>query len=354
MKTMNPFSRLLLLGALLLSVSLPATAQGPQGPGHGPRNIENIKTELGLTDEQATQFEALKKAHHQEMRALKSSEEAPDREKIKALRKNHRAQMSEILSPDQLEKLKEMPRHPHGHHGHEGKAERKAMNKQIRPLLKQQRLKLETSLTAAEKTEIEGLRSELKALRPQKKALHAEGKTIREAGNKPDEAHKAQRQELKAQKQAIVEKAMVIGKAHEAEIKALHEEIKPQLEAIRPEHDGQPKHKKRMHPLAKFVLMNPNGKGQAAESDLEVDEAEVYPNPSRASNTLRYTTKASGPVQIDLLDKEGQLVKTVFSGERTAGSHALPVNTSDLNSNVYYYRITSKEGVTMKRFSTAQ
>jgi|GEM_PF-4179915 len=271
MKTMKSFSRNLILGMVFLSLLLPVVAQGPNGPHQGPRDMEHLKSELGLTDEQATQFEKLRTSHHQQMRALKNAEGEPDREQMKTLRKQHRQQMQDILSKEQMDKLKEMPR-PRHRQDPETKAKRKAMKKEIRPLLKQQRIKLESSLTGAEKAEIEKIRTDLKMIRPELKSLRAEKRTAKEAGQKPTEAQKAKRQELKAQKDAMIEKAMAIGKAHEAEIMSLYEEIKPEMEAIHAKHDVQPKHKRGMSPLAKFILINPNKKAGKQQQEIELED----------------------------------------------------------------------------------
>lgn len=119
-----------------------------------------------------------------------------------------------------------------------------------------------------------------------------------------------------------------------------------------PNGDVEGKHKMRM--AAQFVLMNPNGTLEDIGETMETPEMEIFPNPSTSSNTVTYSLRKAGQVTIDLLNKEGQVLKTVFSGNQDAGSHTQQVDTQALGMDIYYYRITTDEDVIMKRFTVVK
>ncbi|MFA4907444.1 MAG: T9SS type A sorting domain-containing protein [archaeon] len=66
----------------------------------------------------------------------------------------------------------------------------------------------------------------------------------------------------------------------------------------------------------------------------------LYPNPFNASFIIPLSLKESLPVEIDLYNVQGQVVKSVLRQVVAAGDHRLPVNAGDLRSGVYFVRIT--------------
>lgn len=112
-------------GALLLAATTllhPAAAQPaspPPGPKPGPnweacqqhraQKEERLRQYLGLTDEQAAELRSLRQAHRQAKQAIKNdSTLTPEqrRERLRALREQHRKDRDEILTPEQQQKLR--------------------------------------------------------------------------------------------------------------------------------------------------------------------------------------------------------------------------------------------------------
>lgn len=115
--------------------------------------------------------------------------------------------------------------------------------------------------------------------------------------------------------------------------------------------EGHQGHKQ--HMAAKFILMDPSkSPGQSLLSELP--EMEIFPNPSENANTVTFFLEASDDVRLELLSKEGQVLRTIFQGKMEAGAHSLPVETSGLGTNLYYYKITTSEGSSTKRFTVAR
>ncbi len=68
---------------------------------------------------------------------------------------------------------------------------------------------------------------------------------------------------------------------------------------------------------------------------------ENFPNPATESTTIEYTAPTAGHVNIGIFDNTGRLVKTVLDKDVDAGTGSIVVNTSDLPSGLYLYRMVS-------------
>ncbi len=66
-----------------------------------------------------------------------------------------------------------------------------------------------------------------------------------------------------------------------------------------------------------------------------------YPNPFNPSTTISFTLPANEFVEITLHNLTGQVVGSVFAGHKTAGTHFLTVDASNLASGVYFYTIAA-------------
>lgn len=360
-----------------LIMYLPLSAQGPHGHHghHAEARLEQMQTELDLSEEQVAQLKALKEERHNEMKALRQSGERPDRETMMAKRAEHQAALEQILNPDQLARMKEL-RQEKRQEMHQAKQE---VRKQMKPILMEQRVKFEEILSASDKARIAELRTEMKALHPEMKAMKMEKREMREECTKPTEAQKAEFKQMRAQRMEIEQAVMEIAQSYESDLKRLHEEIKPQLEELRAEmgqrhggkghgrpgmhekghrgHGGEGKGEVReahhQHMLTRFILMDPNGQ-EAGVAQMEAPQLDIFPNPSQAHNTLHYKVDADGPVKIELISKDGALAKVLFEGKQAAGEYELDVDTQDLNSDVYYYKVTTATGSNSKRFTIAK
>ncbi len=106
-----------LILALCCSVSL-CFAQPPQDNEGGRKSpIEQIKTELGLTDQQATQLEEIMKtARPHKMESC----EKPSKEDMEKNRTEMDAKIKAILTPEQFTKFQSMmQKRMKGHHNHQ-------------------------------------------------------------------------------------------------------------------------------------------------------------------------------------------------------------------------------------------
>lgn len=379
---------ILTLALLLTVVAWGQNRPGPRGP-MGPPPVEKLQQVLDLTDEQVTELEALRETLRNDLQALKDQEFATQEERrdaVKNLMEAHKASVEELLTEAQLSKLEELEQNRPEKRPRLNKEDAAALKQELKayheanvlPVLREQRLKLETQLSAADKTQLETLRAEMKAQKEAMKEAKENGAFNHEDRKANFEAGKTHREAVKA----LVEK-------YDAGITALLEEIKPQagqwktdIEAIQKKYaseaapqgpqgqgqkmqrgpDRQPEGKmapgkqrqgmqrKPGGPLSKgaFLLMDPNAP-QTDGLDEEGLNLEVFPNPAGSFTTISYEVNQAGKVRIELRDKSGNLSSVLFDGYREAGTFKLEVDTGNLDSGVYYYTITDARGKQLTR-----
>ena len=80
------------------------------GPG-----LERRATELGLSEDQKTQWQELAKQHRAKMQELRQSGQRPDPETMSQLFAEHQQAVAAILTPEQLQKWEAMKKNWKGH-----------------------------------------------------------------------------------------------------------------------------------------------------------------------------------------------------------------------------------------------
>ena len=85
---------------------------------------------------------------------------------------------------------------------------------------------------------------------------------------------------------------------------------------------------------------------QAGSSLLDEMKVSVYPNPASDLAHVKFSSPVSGQVNVSLFNLQGQIVATPFNGEAQAGEvYVLDVNTTELPSGVYVFRVSGAEQV---------
>lgn len=81
-----------------------------------------------------------------------------------------------------------------------------------------------------------------------------------------------------------------------------------------------------------------------------IDFISIYPNPTEKIINLSYANELSGYINIDLYNTTGEKVDELFSGFVISGTqnYKFILNSKNLNSGLYYIRISSTGGVTTK------
>ncbi len=74
--------------------------------------------------------------------------------------------------------------------------------------------------------------------------------------------------------------------------------------------------------------------------------SEAYPNPFNPSTSITLGVSEDGPVQVDLYNSQGQLVRSVFEGTMSANTlQIISIDASDLTSGYYLVKVETANDV---------
>jgi hypothetical protein len=101
----------------------------------------------------------------------------------------------------------------------------------------------------------------------------------------------------------------------------------------------------------RFVLSIKRGEVTSIESQVpaQFELAQNYPNPFNPTTTIEFGLPQAGVVRLQVFDVTGRLVQTLVNESRSAGYHQVQFNASGLASGVYFYRLSSSQGVVTKK-----
>ncbi|PID27127.1 MAG: hypothetical protein CR982_06660 [Candidatus Cloacimonadota bacterium] len=74
-----------------------------------------------------------------------------------------------------------------------------------------------------------------------------------------------------------------------------------------------------------------------------------YPNPFNPETTINFTIAEAGKVSLDIFNSKGEVVRSFSKNELKVGSHSFTFNGENLNSGVYFYRLTTPDKSITKR-----
>lgn len=366
--------RLLAVGTMfLLAGQLLAQDLVPQDKPQHHHRSEAMKAELGLTDAQTTQIQAIRDKYRPQMQALRQTEGTPETNfaAIKELRKTEQAEIDKVLTPEQRTKMETFRKthHQGGHHKHKHhkahgpnaeahKEARQYYKSEVLPVLQAQRLKLEADLTPSDKAEISRLRTELAALRPDRKDFHKK-KTKHQWTQEDIDKHKA----IHEQRRTLMDQARTIADRYEPQILALRAEIQPQSEVWKAEfarihatkqqdtHHHKHHSKGGLHHMrpTHFILLDPAAPTPATKQSLDTQSTlQVFPNPATNRATLRYNLPAASKVRVELLAQDGKVLQVLSDTQQEAGEHLIDLETTQLTPGTYFFRITDGTAARVK------
>jgi len=373
------------IATLLLASFIALQAQrgwgGGMDAGKRTEHITQMLSEkLSLTDEQQAAIKNINSSFSEKMKAQGLDR---DFEKMKALHEEHHAAIEKVLTTEQKEKFAALKseRHgemgPHGKHARGNSENRQAMfdemrtyrEENIRPVMQEQRAALDPKIPAADQKAIASLREKINAAKKDMATMH-EGKPEGSGFHKghhgimrtvmADEATRQQAEKLVETYGADIESIFTeIAPQREQwrnDLKAIHEKYRKD-EAKNP-HNGWREGKepaaekiasRDFHKKLRFLLM-PAEATTAAPQPQDERNINVFPNPAGTIQHIGFEVLAAGKVQVDIVDSQGNIVKSVFKGELPKGLNKLEVNTSGLPAKMYYYRVTDAQGMTSKPF----
>ncbi len=279
------------------------------------------------------------------------------------------------------------------HHGKKRKEARTEIRNYIHnnvlPVMLPLRERLETKLNDSEKSTIAASKVALKTLHTECKTLRKQMQECRKAQKPIPEDLQLKMMALREKRQAALEPVKAIAEAQKANIEELLAEVSAQketwkadLKAIMDKYrEGSKGHGDKKEGCDKdkdsackggeedctkanrgghvarilrpvgFLLLDANIMGEETPNKNNSGfNTQVFPNPSSISNKITFELAESGHVQIDLLNKNGLVLKNVLNEKRPSGPNTIEVDNSILNNDVYYYRISTPKGSETKRF----
>jgi hypothetical protein len=96
---------------------------------------------------------------------------------------------------------------------------------------------------------------------------------------------------------------------------------------------------------AKFVT---SVAAQPAQVPSAIVLHQNYPNPFNPSTTIRFDLATTGEVRLEVYTVTGQRIATLVDGIMPPGTHAIPFQARDIASGVYYYRLITQAGSSVR------
>ncbi len=376
---------------LLFTVATQTNAQHMQR-SHGTP-LESV---VDLSEAQQAEIKKIHESYRAKFDALRQAEKSETtRTEMQKLMQERQAAISAVLTPEQRTKWEafqteqkakmEQMRANRDANWEKMKAARQEMQayheKNVKPVLQKQRAKLESKISAEDKKLIAELRTQHEQRRAEgfgprgERGPRMEGRE-KHADQAPMEKKRPANDEKRAQVKALVEKYATDINALYAEIatqetqwkqdrQAIMEKyaLKPSDEKIakpefRKKHSGEKGTKgaegakvgKDFHRNLGFLLLNPTESATTAAPTPANRKVEAYPNPAGAMQNLEFEVFQQGKVVVEIIDGQGNVVKTVFNGNLDKGLNKLQVTTGDLKGKSFFYRITDAKGTTTKAF----
>jgi len=346
--------------------------------------IDHLKTELDLNDDQVSQLGKMFESKHDEMKALRSTDDKTHEEKKEAMQSFRQAiekEIEGILNEDQILKFQEMKKGREGKHGMEGKqmghhqklkdGKGEELHKQIKaykeenikPVMLEQRAKLEPKISEEDKQVIAEFRLEFVKMKAERQARFEE---MKESGDAADfkKMHKERKglvdDDKRDKMKSLVEKYKDDIEPLFAEVADQQEKWKNDIKAIAKStleiNDEEIEHGKRkmrhmhgghkeMNKMVHFLLLDPSEKTNTPSSQSLIKEVTAYPNPASSVTTIDYDVLEDGNVLIELRDNKGKLLKTVKNTFHEKGNHRVTILLDSYQSDLFYVLIQDKNGL---------
>ena len=342
---------------LMLAFSITFLSFSYAQPDRGPlKRLSRLAEVLELSDAQQSELEVIQANYKEKFAVLKDSDIEDKKTAFHDLMKNLKSDVDAILTDAQKAELQTIKAESGTRRQKPENlvALKKALtdyrNTTILPVMQTQRLKLEASITAEDKSQIDEIRSQLADLHASTKGGPRKGQR-REKPNFTED----QKAALNALK-ALVEKYQADIQAVMGEIEPNFEQWKLEMKAIQAAHlDRQPQsgdrhHKSHMHrPFRKagqFLLLevpepSPNLK---ANFNSVVTNVSVFPNPAQHFSNVSFQVLEPGNVSLIMMNEQGQEEEVLFSKNLDAGNQQLELDLSNLKNGLHYIMIIQESG----------
>jgi len=91
--------------------------------------------------------------------------------------------------------------------------------------------------------------------------------------------------------------------------------------------------------------------GIGKELPLTPQLSQNYPNPFNPTTTIQYSLPESAPIMLRVFSVVGQEVAVLESGVKSAGTHSVTFDASNLSSGIYFYRLETANSVITRKLT---
>ncbi|MCU0445694.1 MAG: T9SS type A sorting domain-containing protein [Microscillaceae bacterium] len=339
--------------------------------------VQKFADKLALNPSQKEQMTALAQKYQgifaQKRRELPQMDRMKKWQMFKELRQEINNEIKNILTPaqwEQFEKLRaeqktKMRQAIQDFRQNGGKEKLKTLRTEmqayqqqnISPIMQKLRGQLETQLSETDRQTLAQLREERQKMQDLSKKIR---QTYRNNAT-PTEADKQALQNLRQQMPTNRQKIKDLAQKYAEQLAQLELQIKDDKarweqdlknivqkhlpnDELRQQIAPQLAHKYRQGMRKGYFLLLEPPSLPANKADLQ-----VYPNPSTYQSTLEFKVKKTAWVKIDLLDKNGNFLKSLTEQQFPSGKHQYTVNIQDLDNGIYYYRLSIGKQTQLKK-----
>ncbi len=100
--------------------------------------------------------------------------------------------------------------------------------------------------------------------------------------------------------------------------------------------------------LFAYELSDPVGINSIEKNEFELS---VFPNPSVDAATVSFKLTAEEMVTVEVYNIVGSLVSTIETGNKTAGTHTIKIDNSNLSNGSYFVKLTVGNTVVASKFN---
>jgi len=101
------------------------------------------------------------------------------------------------------------------------------------------------------------------------------------------------------------------------------------------------------------VILQPTSNGDLTSPGYTNSITSISPNPFNPQTTISIDLTEAGEVSLDVLNIRGQKVKTIFKGQKDAGTHRFVFDANDvrspLSSGIYFLRLHSQNSTDVRK-----
>lgn len=237
---------------------------------------------------------------------------------------------------------------------------REYFKKNILPVLQKQRAKLDAQMNSNDRKQLQNVKSQIEAVKSELKAFRPELKQYKVKGQEIPEDLRNQLFALRTRIRSHFGSLKTLAQKYDNQIQSLFGEIsaekqtwEKEIRGIFIKYIGEEKLVEIKKPMGRHFLRKKLSKTAfllvKPEKPSIDGSISIFPNPATSVQYIQFDLEEDTQLKVELLNDQGEVVQLITEGFRQAGNFTFPVNTTELEKEVYFYRITQGDKMTTRR-----